>query len=529
MSNDDLATLPPIRLTAADLEHIAATAQGELNKRQLARECREDPALFIEHVYGRHLSALGTPRLAAHHHRWLDVLKDPDQKRVLIIAPRESWKSTIVTEGFMAWFIGNNPAETNLIASVSSSQSTHFAAVIGNTILSNTRWKDVFPEVEPDLERGWSTATGEMYCKRVDMEYLEWAERVALRKDPTLFTAGLRGRSTTGARVSGLAILDDPHDEENSYTTLAREKVNRWFKTTLLNLVTDDAKVIVILTRWHYADLASELMEQQGADDNLRWTTLFTPALDDEGKSYWPALWPVRRLEEKEAEVGSLIFACQYQQNPSGLRGRLLKEDWLLYVRHSLLDQELPCYYGIDFAVTEADVGLKTGGSRDPAYTSITRIRKMPDGPVIDAIFRTQQDFPLALRWIVRHAALDRPVRTVGEITGIGKAYLPMLGKAGLKIKGVHVGRAKAVRFQAMAAFFESGLVKVSDEVTPGLLAFKAEWVAFPSGAHDDTLASTEMAVQAAGINAGKGAQYHSKYAPTTPDPAPVRLYYNYT
>jgi hypothetical protein len=525
---DPLNSIPPIRLTLAELEAIVATAEGELEKRDIAEQCRADPALFIEHVYQRHLTALGTPKLAAHHRRWLDVLKDPEQKRVLIIAPRESWKSTIVTEGYMAWFIGNHPEETNLIASVSSSQSTHFAAIVGNTILSNARWKDVFPEVEPDLERGWSTATGELYCKRGDVEYLEWAERVALRKDPTLFTAGLRGRSTTGARVSGLAVLDDPHDEENSYTDLAREKVSRWFKTTLLNLVTDDAKVIVILTRWHYADLASDLMEQRTEDDEPRWTTLFTPAFDTEGKSYWPAVWPVERLKKKEAEIGSLIFSCQYMQNPSGLRGRLLKDDWLIYVNHKLIDIKAPCYYGIDFAISEGDDGVRTSGAYDPSYTSITRIRKTLDGPVIDAIFRTQQDFPLALRWIVRHAALDRPIKMAGELTGIGKAYLPMLKKAGLKITPVHVGRAKTVRFQAMSAFFEGGLVKVSDEITPGLLAFRAEWVAFPSGAHDDTLASTEMAVQAAGINAGKGAQYHSEYAPTSPDPAPVQLYYSY-
>jgi phage terminase large subunit-like protein len=270
-------------------------------------------------------------------------------------------------------------------------------------------------------------------------------------------------------------------------------------------------------------------MEQRDSEGELLWTTLFTPAMDTEGKSYWPALWPIKRLRDKEAEIGSLIFSCQYQQDPSGLRGRLLKSDWLIYTDYHSLDKDWPCYYGIDFAVTDADVGLKTGGSRDPAYTSITRIRKTPDGPVVDAIFRTRQDFPLALRWIMRHEALDRPMRIVGELTGIGKAYLPMLRQAGLKVIPVHVGRAKSVRFQATAAFFESGLVKVSNEVTPGLLAFQAEWAAFPSGAHDDTLASTEMAVQAAGIGTGKGAQYHSEYSPLTPDPAPVRLYYNYT
>jgi hypothetical protein len=523
-----LATIPPIRITQAELNAIVATAKDELEKRDKAERCRADPALFIEYVYKRHLEALGTPKLAPHHHRWLDALKDPGQKRILIIAPRESWKSTIVTEGFMGWFIGNNPEETNLIASVSSSQSTHFAAIVGHTILSNARWKDVFPEVEADLQRGWSTATGELFCKRNDVDYLEWAERVALRKDPTLFTAGLRGRSTTGARVSGLAVLDDPHDEENSYTDLAREKVSRWFKTTLLNLVTDHAKVVVILTRWHYADLASDLMEQRTDDGEPRWTTLFTPAIDTEGKSYWPSLWPLSRLNEKKAEVGSLIFSCQYQQNPSGLRGRLLKDDWLLYVKHNYIDKEAPCYYGIDFAVSESDDGVRTSGAYDPAYTSITRIRRTLEGPVIDAIFRTQQDFPLAFRWVLRHAALDRPIKSVGELTGIGKAYLPMLRQAGLKIVPVHVGRAKIVRFQAMSAFFEAGLVRISDETTPGLMAFRAEWVAFPSGAHDDTLASTEMAVQAAGIKVGKGAQYYSQYAPAYPDPAPVQLYTSY-
>ncbi len=520
-----------VTVSREELLALGREAEREIERRERLQQCREDPAAFIEYVFEKHLAEIGAPRLAKHHREWLDDLQAASRGelgtlRILLVAPRESWKSTIVTVGFTAWYIGNHPEETNMIASVSDTQSTRFAGLVGQCIQYNPRWAEVFPEIVPDENKGWSPSLGNLFVKRKDMDYSAWAERVGLRKDPTLFTAGLKGRGSTGARVSGLAVLDDPHDAENSYTDYARERVKRWCKSTLLNLVTERALVVVILTRWHYDDLASELMEQRNSDGSPIWHIINLKALQDDGTSYWPEMWSLERLDAKQAEVGSLIFSCQYQNDPSGLRGRILKDDWLISYPHKDIDETWPCYYGIDFAVTEEEIGLSKSGARDPDYTSITRIRRSPkDGLILDAIYRVRQEFAQALRWVERHQQRDRPVRTKGDVRNVGKGYISMLQAHGLKIQPHISNKRQEVRFQLMSAHFETGTVKVSDEVTPGLLAFRQEWVGFPSATHDDTLASTDACLVAAGLQAIQGG-YTSEYAPMVPvDTREVAIY----
>ncbi|MEJ2513377.1 MAG: hypothetical protein P8Y72_17485, partial [Anaerolineales bacterium] len=60
----------------------------------------------------------------------------------------------------------------------------------------------------------------------------------------------------------------------------------------------------------------------------------------------------------------------------------------------------------------------------------------------------------------------------------------------GLPIQQVHTGRSsKGERFEmGMAPLFQFRRAWLSDVETPYLRAFEQEWVAWPQGAHDDTL-----------------------------------------
>ena len=277
----------------------------------------------------------------------------------------------------------------------------------------------------------------------------------------------------TGGR-SDLVICDDVIDEENVRTPLQMEKASTWFNKILYPTLYPWGGILVIGTRWSHADIYAELLD--------KWNYDIKPAINKEGEALWPEYWPLTRLEERRKDIGTIIFDCQYQNDPTGMEGRLLKAEWLV-------PWETPppadCLYyaGLDPSLGESDyfgvATLAMDRSHNQAY-------------LVD-VWAEHMAFPDILKHkIPQLKEQHRYVKMYMETNFWQKILTFMPELRGLPIVPTQTVRDKESRFIPMSAHFESKRILVN----PLLLRrteFWTEWVQFPRGQHDDALDAVEI------------------------------------
>ena len=133
-------------------------------------------------------------------------------------------------------------------------------------------------------------------------------ERNIIHKDPTLKAAGLFSTGVVGR--ANLMIFDDC----TSYRTAVeqpslRESSKHIFHEVWMNHLLPDGRVVYICTPWHIMDLSMDL-KRSGSFD-VWWQ----PALDENGESTWPEMWPTEILERKRAD-DERSFEQQYMLRP---------------------------------------------------------------------------------------------------------------------------------------------------------------------------------------------------------------------
>lgn len=415
---------------------------------------------------------------AVHHWQWLDIFLDSSIQRSVIVAPRESAKTTWGLI-YMVWYIGNNPLSSNFIGSVSDKQAQERLSMVKTMIESDERWKKAFPHVVPDLERGWSN--NGLFVKRADIPYAEWIELVAMKGhmvDPTLVAGGAGSRVVIGKRISGIVLLDDLMDDKNSLTPLQRDRVYKWLMLTVAPTLLPDAKIVLIGTRWHRDDIIGRLLVRSD------WHINSVSAIDEDGNSYWPEVWPMERLMAKKHEIGQAFFGAAYLNKPEGLAGQDFDLSWFKYLP-SPLPKMVRVVLGIDLAISlkeHADytVIATLGFDADNNFyiLGITRGHWQMDRTMDEA----QKHYDVAkARW----GRCD--LVAIEQVAYQAAIVQTMLRTTRLPILGVVPDKDKRTRAYPWKLRFEQEM-GYADRESSWWATFADEAVDFPLGEHDDMI-----------------------------------------
>lgn len=382
-------------------------------------------------------------------------------KKYLILWPRGHGKTECVSFNYLTWLIGQRPnTHINLVTKTASLAEEILTAII-TRIESDERYKKLFPRLKSTHPKKWTNR--EIIVNRDEIS-----------KNPSIKATGLMGPITGGR--SDLIICDDIIDEENVRTRLQLEKVDTWFNKVLYPTLYPWGALLVIGTRWSYADIYATLLE--------KWPHSIKKAIinEKEEKVLWPEYWSYEKLLDRRNEIGSIYFTCQYQNDPTGMEGNLLKGEWL-HPWEQPPPAHLPNYAGIDPSLGEGDYfGVAT-----LAYDSRLNQAYLKD------VWTEHMPFP-----IIIHEKLPQLIQQYRYVTMYLETnfwqkiltYLPEF--KGLPITPVQTMRNKESRFIAMSSHFESKRVLVN----PLLLRrseFWTEWLQFPRGVHDDALDATEI------------------------------------
>ena len=221
---------------------------------------------------------------------------------ILVTAPPRHGKSTVTSLYYPAWFLGTFPERRVILASYEAD----FAATWGQ------KTRQLLEDHGPSL-----------YGVRVD-DSSRAASRWDLHRHPGgMVTAGVGGPII--GRGAHLLVIDDPlKNAEQAASPTIREKQWEWWLSTARTRLEPGAVVVIVMTRWHEADLAGRLLggSRDGGDPV---TEIRLPALaernDRLGRDAGEALWPERfnrdYLEHTREVQGPYWFSAIYQGRPT--------------------------------------------------------------------------------------------------------------------------------------------------------------------------------------------------------------------
>ena len=297
----------------------------ELERELWRRECRRSFIAFCVEA----LSSRGeTP--ARHHRLICEALQDVADgrcKRLMVLAPPGSAKTTYVSRLFPAWFFAHRPRSSIIACSHTQGLSELNSGFVQRHIRENA---DVlgYSLIKDPSDVG-STATGSVSKER-------WYS-----DNHCAFRAGSVGSAILGFRAT-VAIIDDPiASRADADSETMRNSTWQWFTNDLQTRLTPDGAIILIATPFHEDDLMGRLQRIQ-ADD---WRVLRLPAIcDDEdtdplgrklGEPLWlddPRGYGERLLEIQaaaEREGRARDWFAMYQGRPRPPDGAMFKPDKL--------------------------------------------------------------------------------------------------------------------------------------------------------------------------------------------------------
>ena len=309
---------PPSMSYRATLDQLYALQAEEVARREATLRKRVQDACRrqvltpqgVMAYAGLHLTTDdGMPIVAAPHHRlWLRFLCDERVKKLLIIAPPESAKTTWVISAFVGLYIGMWPERSVIIGSTSGPIAEKRAMSLRATVTS-VPWAETFPHIKQAAGLVWRTNEWSLAPEGVPHPG---------RLHPTVAAYGTGG-AVIGSRAD-LVLGDDLLDFENSRTSNGRNWVEQWMHRSLLSRrKSRTGRAVVVGTSWHHDDLYMHLKKDGG------WIVIHTPLLapeSDGGDFYanitYPESWIYERLGEP---VGDASLPAQLGAHPPRREG----------------------------------------------------------------------------------------------------------------------------------------------------------------------------------------------------------------
>jgi len=389
------------------------------------------------------------------------------RKRLVLNLPPRSLKSFIVSVCLPAWLLGRNPGARLICASYSQDLADKFSRDC-RALLDTPFFKRVYLRTRLNPKKN---TEGEFETTR----------------------RGYRLATSVGGTLTGrggdVLIVDDPIKANDANSEVALKGAIDWFHNTALSRLDDqrDSLIIVTMQRLHVDDLSGILIERG-------WPPLTIPAIAVEPADYRicddeiyhrPAeqLLQTNRdsleaLNELKQELGSRIFAAQFQQNPTPADGNMIKASWLGRYEAS---RDPTRFRRV---VLSCDPAGKATARND--YTAI--VVCAVEGKSAHILHATrgrwtvmqmrEQIISLAAQWNVDLVLI--------EDTSSGMGLIQLLKEQSrLSIIGRQPHADKETRMARHQGRFEAGRILLPNEA-PWLADFEGELLAFPSGRYDD-------------------------------------------
>lgn len=477
-----------------DLTDITDVDLKSLGLQKIALRCRTDLYFLAKEI-------LGYDKMEPHVHQELcdyttSILPnltepicpvspdfDPRKNLLLLLMPRGTFKSSVVTIGFALQFILNEPDCRILLDSETFSKSKAFLREIMGHLTSNEKYREVFKaihgmypfEKKSSMEL-WTDSEIILPCRR------------RKRKEPTISCAGID--VTKNGMHYDLILCDDLHSEKNVTNKEQILQVINHYKLAF-SLLDPGRPMIVIGTRWHELDLYGHIIDFEQQDFNILKKSAYNP----DGSLFFPEVLNEKELDKIRRRQGPSIFSKQYLNEPVSDENATFKRPFSRKPLSEISGRPINWYLSVDPSYTDPrNIGTYSDYAsfvlagmdyqRDIYVRHIIR-QKMTYSQIIDTMFSLYTD------------------KRFDDIRGKMKILLEVIGTKSLsyelaneqkrrgtwlpvtEIKSRHEGKEERIR--GLAPFYEYGHIHHIKEC-PQLDELEIELVQFPSGRHDDII-----------------------------------------
>lgn len=443
----------------SEIEQMATV----LENRRVAEKCRDDLIAFCKLMDPNY-------KVGKHHRRLADLLmkmERGEEDRIGVSVPPRHGKSQMVSIYFPAWYLGRNPDKKVLMVSHTGDLAVDFGRKVRNTV-DSPLYKQVFPTVtlasDSKSAGRWNTNMGGEY-----------------------FACGV-GAALAG-RGAHFLIIDDPFSEQDvlagKYEVF--DKVYEWFTYGARTRLMPQGKVAIVHTRWHPKDLigrvAKDMVNIPQADqyELFEFPAIFNEHTDEE-KALWPEFYDLPVLHRTRASMPLFQWNAQYQQNPTGEEGAIVKRDWW---RKWEQDNPPSCEY----IIMALDAAAESNNRAD--FTAITTwgvfsSDQHTEGAahiILLNVINVRVEFHQLKELALREWEEWQPDAFIVEKKSNGTPLFQELRRVGIPVSEFtpHRGTGdKIARVNAISDMFQSGMVwypagrKWAEEAVEQLAAFPA-------------------------------------------------------
>ena len=454
---------------------------------ELERErCRRDFFWFSKNIGG-------SPDITRRTHGKLceTITKWPvvdGHYKQLILMPRGTFKSSIISEDYPAWLIGENPNIRIYIGSEGFEKSAKFVEAIQER-LKRKEYIDIYGDM------GFDAATN----KRTKWAKFEF--RVTKRTGKALFykeetvSAGSPDCAASGTAMHyDIIILDDAVSEKTVTTKAQMSKTLDYYRKCL-SLLEPGGKMIIVGTRYDYDDLYGHLLKEELCDD-----VIVESSFRADGSLFFPERLNEKTLESYKMNLGMYKYSCQYENNPVNKDAKLfhcekIKKFWesmdnapdafckvLPTLRITFMFCDPAQTEGGEYADYSAITILSVDNAKD-VYVRFSQQRRCSTSELIDWIFDLYNLFTWDHGYI-ESFSFGKTIESwfKEKMREPGRRFVPLQP---LKLPKT----SKEARIRGMEPYFSCGKVLFVE----GLTDLEDQLDRFPSLKHDDLIDSLSM------------------------------------
>ena len=430
-------------------------------------QIRTDFLTFVKHMWPEFVEG-------SHHKDMADAfnkIRNGTLKRLIVNMPPRHTKSEFASYFLPAWMIGNNPQLKIIQATHTAELAVRFGRK-AKTLMDSDEYKEVFKtRLREDSQAAgrWETEQGGEY-----------------------FAVGVEGAVT--GRGADLLIIDDPHSEQDAYSTTAYEKAYEWYTSGPRQRLQPGAAIVLVMTRWNTKDLTAKLINAAAKEAKAdQWEVIEFPAILPSGKPMWPEYWKLEDLLAVKASAGIGKWNAQYMQNPTAEEGAIIKREWW----RDWTKDYIPA---LEHVIQSYDTAFLKRETAD--YSAITTwgvFRDSEDSAeqliLLDAI-KKRVEFPELRRLAKEQYDYWQPETVLVEAKASGLPLTYELRAMGIPVVNFSPNRGndKHSRVNSVAPLFESGMIWAPKDKEFAQEVIE-ECAAFPHGDHDDLVDSMTQAI----------------------------------
>lgn len=415
-----------------------------------------------------------------------EKLEDHEHEtRLMILLPRDWFKTTLASIAYPLWRAINNPEIRILVVQNTYTNACAKLLAIKQLVEKNQLFRLCYKELLPDSSCVWKS------------------DKLTFKREGA-YPEGTFEAAGTGTQVVSrhydVIIEDDTvaPDKDSMTGVLMQptkaeiEKAIGWHRLAHPLLIEPlESQILVIGTRWVEGDLL------QWVEENEKDYTIITRSVrenekgqsDEFGALTWPERYNEKVLNQLKIGLGPYMYSALFLNLPLASGTQVFKKDWINYYK------ETPpgCIKAtaVDPAASDSD------SSSNPDFNVVLTISVEPfSGRIyVEYYDHERMDVGKLVNCIFNHNRTFQPLKVYIEANAYQRTLIYWINQRQFasdtyfQVEPVISTRSKEERIRGLQPFFASNRIFIKNDMNE----LETELLSFPRGKHDDLIDALSM------------------------------------